>query len=650
MGISRLTTTGGALGAVLLAAVVGIAPTAGVEQDAAEVQIDQIETGNLFVDDRSASFSLGDGAPAGSYRVLDERGAHVLVGEVDDGQQQLELPDLEPGQYVLDIVPEQGEPARTTFVIVDGWSGERDDRFGMNTKFGIPEDGQAPVWDPEQQAYDPVGTPSYQQDIVPALAQTGTSQIRDTIAWNQFEPEEALYTGGPPWYEEYLDGAAEEGITPLVILSYGNKLYDVDEEGIGAAPYTEEGIQAYADYASAVLSSYGGVVQEVEVWNEYNGAGAPWNRGPCKADARCYYEMLKVTHEVVQETHPEATVVGPAGVTIPYGWLEELFSYGALDYLDAVTVHPYGFPASPEMGYPRRGFGNGLERRIEDLDALVREYNDGESKPIWFTEIGWGSYAPAPRGVTESTQADYLVRSHVIALASGVDRIHWYSLRNSLTLPRGPGANWGLLRAPDDPLGYYAPKESYGAYAELTRQVSGAEFTARDAAPVGVHSYAFAGADGVDLRVLWGIGARQHVTLRADEPLVVTSIDGEERTLHPYQGFVHLTAGSDPVYVAGDVQAVQGPGMFALSTPGSVTEGEPLTATFTVDGTEEPRATPAQVTVEGQREMVVARPGSTATRDFTVTTDGAAERRTVTAEVKVRGKLVGWLAADTPVN
>lgn len=650
--MTMLRTTGGALGALVLAAAVGGAPSSGAAEGERQAEIEQVVTGNLFVDDPTASFTLGDGAPRGSYRVLDERGAHVMSGKLKEGQRELVLPALDEGQYVLDLLPEAGESARTTFAIVQGWSGERDDRFGMNTKFGLPEPGQAPVWDPARDVYDPVGVPAYQQDIVPALSETGTAQIRDTIAWNQFEPEERLYTGGPPTYEEYLDGAAAEGITPLVILSYGNKLYDVDEFGIGAAPYTEEGIQAYAEYARAVLSSYDGVVQEVEVWNEYNGAGAPWNRGPCKGDARCYYEMLKVTYEVVKETHPEATVVGPAGVTIPYNWLEELFSYGALDYLDAVTVHPYGFPASPERGYPAvaGGTGRGLPARIKQLDALIREYNAGETKPIWFTEIGWGSYGPDPRGVPESTQADYLVRAHVLAYANGVDRIHWYSLRNAKSLPNGPGANWGLLRAPDDPLGYYSPKESFGAYAEMTRQLSGADWVQRDPAPNGVNSHEFSRPDGESVRVLWATGPRQGVTLRTEQPVAVSSIDGQQRTLHPYQGRVHLTAGSDPMYVVGQVQAVQGPTMFSLSTPSEVSEGELLSATFTVDGTDQSRATPAKVSVEGEQRTVVATPGSIEQWEFTVPTEGAAERRTVTAEVRVRGHLVGWLAADTRVN
>lgn len=651
MGRTGLTTAGAALSALMLAAVTGAVPSSGTqEQQDQLLAIGQLELGNVFVDQTRARFAL-EGATAGSYRVVDERGAHVLEGRVRPGQEELVLPRLELGQYVLEVAGQDGEVVRTNFALIQGWQGERDERFAVNTKFGLPREGQAPVWDPEQQAYDPVGVPEHEQAIVPLLSQTGVSQIRDTIAWNQFEPEERLYTGGPPWYGEYLHGAAEEDITPLVILSYGNKLYDVDEEGIGAAPYTEEGIQAYAEYARAVLSSYDGVVQEVEVWNEYNG-DAPWNRGPCRRDARCYYEMLKVTHEVVKETHPEARIVGPAAVTLPYNWLEELFSYGALDYLDAVTVHPYGIPASPETGYPpvAGGTGRGLPARIDQLDALVREYNDGQSKPIWFTEVGWGSYSPG-RGVTESTQADYLVRTHVLSLASGVDRIHWYSLRNSTYLPSGPGANWGMLRAPEDPMGYSVPKESYGAYTQLTRQLSGADWVQRDPAPNGVYSHEFARPDGESVRVLWGIGARQDVTLRTAEPLVVTSIDGQERTLHPHEGVVHLTAGSDPVYVAGPVQEVSGPGSMSLTTPGPVTRGEPLTATFTLESTGRPGATAAQVTVEGTRRTVVVRPGDDSVQaEFVVPTDSATERRTVTAEVRVRGKLVGWLAADSPVN
>lgn len=658
---SRSATIATAL--ALGAGVLALSPVASAADG--EPVIGQTVLGSIFVDDRTASFDIHAGAASASWQAVDDQGRTIASGDLPAGDSRLDLPELELGQYTLRVTDEGGQ-ATTPFALIEGWEGDKDPRFGMNTKFGLPADapGSAPVWNPETNEYAQ-GTARYQQDLNPILDQTGAGGTRDTIAWNQFEPEEKLYAGGPDWYQDYIDATTAMDAPPVVILSYGNKLYDVDAQGVGAAPYTEEGIAAYADYAREVLTRYEGKVERVEVWNEYNG-NAPWNRGPCRLSAECYYEMLKVTYETVKEVHPEAEVVGPAGVTLPYGWLEELFSYGALDYMDAVTVHPYGFPASPEMGYRGPNLpGAGLDARIDQLDALVREYNGGESKPLWFTEIGWGSYEWLPnrpwtasRGVSEATQANYMVRSHVISYASGVDEVYWYSLRNDRTIPAGPGANWGLVRNADDPLGHYAPKESFSAYTTMTRQLSGAEFTAQDAAPDGVRSYAFSRADGRDVRVMWTPDGTGQVALRSDSDVVVTRIDGQTRTLSPYQGLVHLSLGEEPVYVAGEVAAVEPGALVSLTAPQEAPVGGDVTVTASVDGSDETRATPAFVTVEGERLKVVATPGGTA-KDETVVAAGEGidttpvknsqfevRTRTVLGELTIAGRDAGWLAVE----
>ncbi|WP_156253675.1 hypothetical protein [Pseudactinotalea terrae] len=624
--------------------------------------IAQTTFGSIFVDTSTASFAVTTGAPA-TWLVIDDQGRPLAEGELEAGASPLTVPGLPIGQYTLIVTDEAGASDSTPFAVVTSFDGDRDVRFGLNTKFGLPAEapGSVPTWNPVTETYDPMGTSRYGQELNAALELSGTGGVRDTIAWNQFEPEEARYEGGPEWYDTYIAATAEMDAPTLVILSYGNKLYDVDAQGVGAAPYTEEGIAAYAAYAREVLTRYEGQVDAVEIWNEYNGREAPWNRGPCKADARCYYEMLKVTYEVVKETHPEATIVGPAGVTIPYAWLDELFSYGALDYLDAVSVHPYGFPASPESGYGNPNFeGVGLEARIADLDALVREHNGGESKPLWFTEIGWGSYE-APRGVSEAVQADYLVRSHVLALSAGVDRMYWYSLRNDRTLPAGPGANWGLLRNEGDPLGSNAPKEAFTAYATMTRLLSGAAASGREEAPDGVRSYVFTRADGEQVRVLWSPDGPQDVTLSVADDVTATRIDGDSRALTPDGGRVYLTIGQEPIYVEGDVSDIGAGSRIEVSAPASATQGAEVTVTVTVDSTGESRPTVARLEIEGQRLNVTTPPRQVRTDGATVPVGPGVETtplegqaqvytRTVLVDVQIKHEQSGWLAAEVLVD
>lgn len=648
------------VGLVITPGLLGLTPGASA---ADEVAIIQTTVGSIFIDE-SASFIVQGGTSGVHWQVVNDQGRLLAEGNLPAGDSPLNLPDLELGQYTLFISGDNSSDS-TPFALIEDWEGEKDERFGMNTKFGLPADtpGSAPAWNPETRNYEQ-GTARYQQDLNPILNQTGAGGTRDTIAWNQFEPEEKLYAGGPDWYKDYVDATSAMGASPLVILSYGNKLYDVDDNGIGANPFTDEGRQAFADYATEVLSRYEGQVERVEVWNEWNGAGAPWNRGPCsdpQVSAECYAELLKITYETVKSVLPEAEVVGPAGVTIPYSFLERVFAAGGLDYLDAVTVHPYGFPASPEAGYGiANAPGIGLEARIDQLDSLVRKYNGGEPMPIWFTEIGWGSY-DAPRGVSEAVQADYMVRSHVISFASGVERLYWYSLRNDRTLPAGPGANWGLVRNADDPLGSYAPKESFSAYTTMTRQLSNADFSAKDSAPNGTRSYAFAHDDGREVRVMWAPEGQQQVSLRTNSELIVTRMDGQTRTLRPYDGLVHLSLGEEPLYVNGEVDAVQPGELISLTGPTNVATGHYLEVTARLDGTLERRATAAFVEIEGERMKLVATPGGIAEArtevpggvgiDTRPLSAGSPERtRTVLGEFTIAGRDSGWLAVEVSVR
>lgn len=659
MQATRRRTTRVSTALITAAGLLALEPAAAAEDGS--LLIEQTALGNVFLDDQRPRFELSAGADSLQWEVLDLRGAVVARGESEEGHTDLVLPELSEGYYRLDVsAAADAAPAAeasNSFAVVDSWDGARDVKFGMHGGFGLPAPGQEPVWDPQLGDYSSQGVPDYGLDLVPLLRQTGAGTARDTIAWNQFEPEKKLYTA-PDSYDAYIDAFHASGVEPLVVLSYGNKVYDVDDQGIGAAPYTEEGIRGYAEYARAVLSRYEGKVGAVEVWNEYNG-DAPWNRGPCRLDARCYFEMLKVTHEVVKQTHPEAEVVGPAAVTLPYGWLEELFSYGALEYLDAVTVHPYGIPNSPENGYGGPNLpGRGLDARIAQLDSLIRQYNAQESKPIWFTEIGWGSHGGF-RGVSELDHANYLLRSSVMAYANGVDRVYWHSLRNSKVLPDGPGANWGLVRAAGDPLGTYAAKKSYPTYATMTRQLSHADFQAQDASPDGVRSYHFRRADDAasDVRVMWApgppgrSGGQQDVALRTDSALAVTDMDGAESFYHPHRGFVHLTLTGSPLYVEGDVQRVDDGFGVSMQGPDTADVGSDIPLTLAVESRGGRAAEPVRFRVDDRPPVVlVSRGGGAASRDVTAAGGVEPGVRTVVAEISIRGVTAGRLAVDVAVE
>lgn len=97
--------------------------------------------------------------------------------------------------------------------------------------------------------------------------QGGISSIRDEILWSSVERAKGVFVV-PPLMEQAVTIALAKGIEPLLILDYGNKLYD--NRGM---PETEEAQQAFVRYAEFLANHFKGKVKHYEVWNEWNIGG-----------------------------------------------------------------------------------------------------------------------------------------------------------------------------------------------------------------------------------------------------------------------------------------------------------------------------------------------------------------------------------------
>ena len=91
-----------------------------------------------------------------------------------------------------------------------------------------------------------------------------------------------------------------------------------------------------------------------------------------------------------------------AGVDLEF--LQVLFAKGGLQYMDALSIHPYCYPQSPEAG--------NLLGRLDQVRNLMDQ--GGKRLPIWVTEIGWPTHQGDGRGVDEETQAAYLARMYTL--------------------------------------------------------------------------------------------------------------------------------------------------------------------------------------------------------------------------------------------
>ncbi|MFT3867081.1 MAG: glycosyl hydrolase [Nibricoccus sp.] len=380
-----------------------------------------------------------------------------------------------------------------------------DRRFGAMTHF-------AHGWDPRR---------------VSAAEQAAIPSVRDELYWQDVESEKGRFAF-PASYDRYMAALAEKHIEPLIILSYENKNYDD-----GSTPYTDAGIAAFARYAVEVLKRYGSQIKAVEVWNEYNGT---FCKGPAVQDRPGnYLRMLRAVYIAVKKERPDVLVIGGGTSGIPLPYWKSLLAGGALDFVDALSVHPYRYSLAPE----------GLEQEIVGLRQLVAKYNEGRTKPIWVTEIGWytkSSTAPGDLEIDDLTQAKFLVRSYALLLSAGVERVYWYLLHDYKTL------NMGLYK--DD--AKLTIKPAGTALKTMVEQLRGAKFVKMEITASGVYSLVFARQPGDEVRVMWSltptaVPVKNGLSVAVD--IAGSSVDVRDA--------LHLT--DSPLFVTGAAPAVPRP-------------------------------------------------------------------------------------------
>ncbi|HEY5894268.1 MAG TPA: hypothetical protein VIT91_13670 [Chthoniobacterales bacterium] len=468
----------------------------------------------------TVSNNLADGI---TWTVTDFWGKEVDSGKssFNEGKAVIEPNVSDPGYFTAAWEIHSGSTllsrGGTTFAILTPFdlANVKDSPFGLMTHF-------AQNWD---------------RDLIPIIARGGIKNIRDEIYWADVEKKKGTY-GFLQKYEAYMADVKANHLEPLIVLSFGNPNYDYTPKApsYGNAPYTDEGRAGYARYSEELLKHYGDQLKAVEVWNEYNGT---FGKGPAAKDKPGnYFEMLKVAHEAIRRQRPDITIVGISAVSTPFPYFEDLFKRGALQYMDAISFHPYRTHSTPE----------GLEPLIAKLQKLVKKYNDGQSKPLWITELGWYVKKNDDNSgvvVTESDQAKYLVRAVTLCIGGGVEKYYWYLARDDKHFPAS-----GVLRSPEDPLGRYAPKPAFVAYATLARALADATFEKRERT-VGEDVYSMLFKRGDDeVRVMWSL-APCELPVKTSKSLTITDLVGGIRTVEPKKDSVTLSLTDTPIYVTG---------------------------------------------------------------------------------------------------
>jgi len=378
-------------------------------------------------------------------------------------------------------------------------------------------------------------------------------------------------------------------------------------------------VQDFADYVYATVERYDGDgyndapgsprIAAWQIWNEPN-AWETWPGTPAE------YGLLLQAGYAAAKAADSRAIVATGGLYVLDGfWADSIGHSDGLRFIDealtavptawnafdALAIHPYMPDVAPDQpGLVTRVSLWGRIITARDWLASRAQTYGGPIRPLWISEVGWSTCdagqpdcyalqataehladeAPQPGardyrlvsnhypelaatliGKTEAEQANYMVRTHAIALTLGVQHLSYFQLEDKFDGRLGNFWEEAAILGSKDQ--GYRPKPAYQAYTVLSRQLAGAVALGPGAHhtfqydpnepqhTVERYHLRFRRYDNVLIDILWRNQGSQTVTLPVEPNHNVTLItrDGTNHALTAQQGSVSFTIGEQPIYL-----------------------------------------------------------------------------------------------------
>jgi hypothetical protein len=276
------------------------------------------------------------------------------------------------------------------------------------------------------------------------IGQVGANSIRDDVPWDQIERVKGQMAM-PSAADDLVDQALKANVQPLLILDYGNPLYDS-----GDKPVSPQALSAFARYAVFVVQHFKGRVHRYEMWNEWNVTTG----GTRSGTPQDYVRFLKVVYPAVKAIDPSAVFIAAAIGGLKLDWLSAMLASGAIGSFDALSIHPYNFGRSTRTG-------DVWAQDMLATEAAIHRYTDGRDIPLYITEMGWPTYSGAT-GISPRQAGVYLAQMFLLARTmTFIKGIWWYDFRDDGWDASNKENDFGLV----DP--NLKPKPAFAALATV---------------------------------------------------------------------------------------------------------------------------------------------------------------------------------------
>ncbi|HEY0072981.1 MAG TPA: stalk domain-containing protein [Abditibacteriaceae bacterium] len=328
--------------------------------------------------------------------------------------------------------------------------------------------------------------------LLDAAKKVGAGFIKVRFDWDLLEPTRGSVF---QWsiYDRIVREARERNLVVMGILGNSARWASTlssstDEFAARNAPPREKEIPAWENFVRRTVGRYRQDVHAWQIWENPSSSNF-------RSSARNYRVVVRAGADAARQSDPKAIVFAsePGGVNLDF--VEDLKRNGLTSRVSGVTLYPLsqwqpGVPARPEefllpAATLRRRLAplgtDGTDLWVGGLSRPSLEASDLNQSSGPATEAGPLSVAMDKetrerlmRDFTPQAQADYLMRSSVLSLASGSDKVVWESLRDDATYetvqPINPERGSGLLKRDN------TSRPAFAAFATMTKLLSGMEY------------------------------------------------------------------------------------------------------------------------------------------------------------------------------
>ena len=402
-----------------------------------------------------------------------------------------------------------------------------------------------------------------QEQTCAAAVNVNLPIVRDEVNWWTVEPVKGRLS--LPERASWVKSAAENGIRSLVVLSYGNPIYEAGQatqaeldaggardcvipvrDGNPETTADDEYFDAYIRYVDFVSKSLAGKVEAYEIWNEPDIKGFN-TKDATGAD---YAELLKAAYTTIKSNDPDVTVLG-GSIALYTDFIDDMMKSGAGSYMDGLSVHYYLSESAPE----KRG-----RERLDKYRKVLLKYGY-DKMPVWLTETGW-----ALSRVDEQAQAQYIVRNAVLydefLLDYGIEGQYFsYELHDSSITSDNLST-----QEYENSLGLYkndfTPKMSAYAVKTFNSLTAGKKFTALEQTRYGLfyQKSAYTATytqSGQTVYVIWAESEFDTEITLPDAQITVYDMQGNIIEDNVQGGTKRIAAAPSPIYIVSDADPVK---------------------------------------------------------------------------------------------